>query len=87
MSRGLAAGACTAILVIAGAARAQEAPEPLAVAYEAPPGCPTAAAFFREVAARTTRARAAQPGERARVMHVIITKRDDEHAGRFWIED
>jgi len=67
MSRGLGIGACVAIVAIAGATRAQEAPEPLAVAYEAPEGCPTSEAFFREISARTTRARAAQPNERARV--------------------
>lgn len=88
MSRGLGAAACVVILVIAGAARAQpEAPEPLAIAYEAPEGCPSSSAFFREITARTTRARAALPGERARVMHVVVTKRGDEHAGRLWIED
>jgi hypothetical protein len=76
-----------ATLGIAGGARAQEAPEPLAVVYEAPDGCPTAAAFFREVSARTTRARAAQPNERARVLHVVVTRRGDEHAGRLWVED
>lgn len=88
MSRGPGAAACVAILAIAGAARAQsEAPEPLAIAYEAPEGCPSASAFFREITARTTRARAAQPGERARVMHVVVTKRGADHAGRLWIED
>lgn len=87
MSRGLAMGGCVAILTIAGAAHAQEAPEPLAVAYEAPPGCPTSDAFFREIAARTTRARAAQPNERSRVMHVVVTKSGDQHLGRLWIED
>jgi hypothetical protein len=76
-----------AIVAIAGVARAQEAPEPLAVAYEAPQGCPAPSAFFGEIAARTTRARAAQPQERARVMHVVITERDREYAGRLWIED
>ena len=40
MSRGLGIRACVAILTIAGAARAQEASEPLAVAYEAPDGLP-----------------------------------------------
>ncbi len=76
------------VLAIARAAHAQqEAPEPLAVAYEAPDGCPTSSAFFREVSARTTRARAAQPNERARVMHVVVTKRGEEHSGRLWIED
>ena len=87
MSRGLAIGACVAILTIAGAAHAQDAPEPLSVAYEAPPGCPTSDAFFREIAARTTRARAAQPDERARVMHVVVTKSGEQHVGRLWIED
>lgn len=88
MSRGPGAAACVAILVIASAARAQpEAPEPLEIAYEAPEGCPSASAFFREITARTTRARAAQPGERARVMHVVVTKRGDDHAGRLWIDD
>jgi hypothetical protein len=87
MSRGLGVVGCVTILAIAGAAHAQDAPEPLAVAYEAPEGCPAADAFFREITARTTRARAAQPNERARVMHVVVAKQGEEYAGRLWIQD
>lgn len=87
MLRGLAIGGCAAILTIAGTTHAQEAPEPLSVAYEAPAGCPTSDAFFREIAARTTRARAATPNERARVMHVVVTKSGEQHVGRLWIEE
>ena len=87
MSRGLGIGACVAILTIAGVARAQDAAEPLAVAYEAPEGCPRSEAFFQEISARTTKARAAQPNERARVMHVVVTRSGGQHEGRLWIED
>ena len=88
MSRGLNVGACLAILAIPSLAGAQqEGPEPLAVSYEAPDGCPTSDAFFREITARTTRARVAQPSDRARVMHVVVAKRGEEHVGRLWIED
>ena len=87
MSRGLAIGACVAILTIAGTTHAQEAAEPLSVAYEAPAGCPTSEAFFREIAARTTRARAAQPNERARVMHVVVIRSGEPYVGRLWIEE
>lgn len=75
------------ILAFAGVARAQDAPEPLSVVYEAPEDCPTAQAFFREVSARTTRARAAQPNERARVMHVAVSRRGEQYSGRLWIDD
>jgi len=91
MSRGPSVGACLgvlAVLAVASVAGAQqEPPEPLAVAYEAPDGCPSSDAFFREITARTTRARVARPGERARVMHVVVTRRGEEHVGRLWIED
>ena len=87
MLRGLAIGGCAAILTIAGTTHAQEAPEPLSVAYEAPAGCPASDAFFREIAARTTRARASKPNERARVMHVVVTKSGEQHVGKLWIEE
>ena len=90
MGRGAWPGFAFAVFALAGAARAQEsqeAPEPLSVAYEAPEGCPTAEAFFREVSARTTRARAPLPDERARVMHVVVTRRGERYGGRLWIDD
>ncbi|MDB4933296.1 MAG: Type secretion system hydrolase TadA/VirB11/CpaF, TadA subfamily [Labilithrix sp.] len=93
MSRGAAARACVvgvatlAVLALTGAARADDASEPLAIAYDAPADCPTSTAFFREISMRTPRARAALPNERARVMHVVVTKSGDENAGRLWIED
>src|SRR5258708_7240789 len=52
----------------------QEAIEPIGIAYDAPPGCPDSTAFFREIASRTSRARSAQSGEKARVLHVAIVK-------------
>lgn len=72
---------------VARAASAQVAPEPIAVEYEAPPDCPGRDAFFGEITARTPRARAARPGEKARVMRVTITKRGEAHAGRLVVED
>lgn len=84
------ANACAvsiALVAVAGSAHAQDAPEPFAVDYSAPDGCPSASAFFGEVTARTPRARAAAAGERARVLHVRVEKRGEAHAGRLWIEE
>lgn len=75
------------VVAVAGVAHAQTAPEPFTVDYQAPSACPSAAAFFDEVTARTPRARAAAGGEKARVLHVRVDKRGETHSGRLWIED
>ncbi|MBX3186526.1 MAG: hypothetical protein KF819_05905 [Labilithrix sp.] len=76
-----------AVALAAPRAGAQEEPEPFAVDYGAPRGCPDAAAFFGEVTARTPRARSAVGGESARVLRVRVEKRGQTHAGRLWIEE
>ncbi len=84
----LATAVVLAAIATAPHASAQEAPEPIAVDYDAPSGCPDRAAFFGEVTARTPRARAATSGdEKARVLHVRVEKRGEKHAGRLWIEE
>jgi hypothetical protein len=77
------AAACT----IGETARAQEDAEPMSIAYEAPAGCPDAGTFSRELAARRTHLRSARLGERARTLHVAVTKRGLGFAGRLWIEE
>src|SRR5882672_7665894 len=44
----------------------------LVLEYAAPPACPGADRFLDEIAARTSRARPAQPGERATTLTVVI---------------
>jgi len=75
------------VCAVGDAARAQGGAEPITVAYEAPNECPDADAFFREVAARTTHARAAKPGDRARRLHVVVARRGHVYAGKLWIEE
>jgi hypothetical protein len=43
--------------------------------------------FFREIVARTTRARAALPGDHARTLRVLVGRRGEAFAGRLWIEE
>jgi hypothetical protein len=45
---------------------------PLVLEYSAPPACPGAERFLDEIAARTSLARPAQPGERATTLTVVI---------------
>jgi hypothetical protein len=61
--------------------------EPIGIDYAAPAGCPDEDAFFREIVARTTRARSAKPGDNPRTLHVVVAKRGDFFAGRLWIEE
>lgn len=62
--------------------------EPIATAYDAPAECPSADAFFREITGRTSRARAARSGERARVIHVaLVAEALGGFIGRLLIED
>ena len=74
------------VLTLASAARAQDAPEPIKIDYEAPAGCPSRTSFAGEIFARTTKAREAG-AETARVMHVRVVKRGDAHSGRLWIDE
>ena len=56
------------------AASADEPLEPIVLRYEAEAGCPDAAEFGGEVRGRASRARLADPGERARTFTVRITR-------------
>ena len=53
-------------------ARAQDAPEPIHLDYQASPGCPDEAAFLNRVRSRTGRARFVGPAARARRFSVTI---------------
>src|SRR5260221_9767068 len=86
-SRTFAVTGFLTVCAVGDAARAQGGAEPITVAYEAPNECPDADAFFREVAARTTHARAAKPGDRARRLHVVVARRGHVYAGKLWIEE
>jgi hypothetical protein len=68
-------------------AQAQGAAEPVHVVYVAPPACPDAEAFFRDIVGRTPRARAAAPGEAGRTFHVAIARRRDRYMGELWVEE
>src|SRR5262247_3973383 len=59
-----------AILAHAGNARADAAP--LRLRYDAPPACPTAAAFLAEVRARTPLVRPARADEAATELTVVV---------------
>ncbi|MCC6214260.1 MAG: hypothetical protein IT376_05295 [Polyangiaceae bacterium] len=66
-------GTSLAIVLIGLAAQASE-PEPVEVAYDAPPGCPDRGALLREISARTARFRPAAPGELARRYRVAVSR-------------
>ena len=89
MRASFAQGAACALVVLAARdASGQDADvEPLGVDYTAPDGCPPASSFFSEITARTPRARAARSGERARVLHVKVTRRGEAHVGTLAVED
>jgi hypothetical protein len=86
-SRGAWAGGVAAAL--AGAPRAARAAdtEPIVVRVEAPSSCPEANDFFTQVKARTTRARQAEPGERARSFVVAIRRAGARFRGRLDVRD
>jgi hypothetical protein len=77
------------MLLVARSARAQTGDvEPIGIRYEAPTECPDGSAFFREIATRTARVRAAGPAETTRVLHVEIgTGGSDSFTGRLTIEE
>ena len=63
-----------AVVMSPHVAFAQTQEEPITVQYDAPAECPTRTAFWSEITARTTKARAAAAGEKARVLHVAIVQ-------------
>src|SRR5882672_10793067 len=63
-------------LGISQAANATEPVEPIRVELRSQPSCGTENQLLRAVLTRTTRARAAEPGESARTLHVEITGDD-----------
>jgi hypothetical protein len=62
-------------------------PEPIALRYRVHAACPAAAAFVREVAARTQRARIALDAEFARTFDVTISESSGRSIGRIDIRD
>jgi hypothetical protein len=76
-----AVGAVIAAVVLASGEAGAET-RPLRVEYEAHEGCPVGDAFLDEVLARTSRARAAAPGEPALEVWVRIDRRDRRSTGR-----
>jgi hypothetical protein len=85
----LLTGLSSILAASVAAAESAEPPErePLDVDYVAPEGCPGTDAFLREVLGRTERARPANAGELARVLHVRIEPGGAAFVGRLWIED
>ncbi|WP_437580004.1 hypothetical protein [Sorangium sp. So ce887] len=74
-----------AAVVLAGALAGSDARaevQHLRIAYEAHEGCPSAAAFLRELLARTSRARAAAPDDAALEVRVRITRSGGASRGR-----
>jgi hypothetical protein len=57
----------------AGATAHADDTEPVSLAYQAPPGCPTEAEFFARLRSRVPRLRPAQRGEEARVFTVAVS--------------
>lgn len=66
-------------------ARADDATEPVRIAYDAPSGCPSTSWFVAAVSARTTRARIAEPSERARTFVVVLDETARGAAGNVTI--
>ena len=76
MARSLRTATTSALAVAAaiGAVWAAEPAEPVRLSHHRGGGaCPDADAFFRSIAARTPRVRAARPGERARTVTVSLS--------------
>lgn len=70
------------ILCVAGRVRADDQ-VPLSLRYTAPPACPSAERFLGEVAARTSRYRAALPTESATILTVVIKEVKGGDRGTF----
>jgi hypothetical protein len=96
MARGSAPSihALLAVCAAAGAtiaapelASAEEAPEPIRIDFTAPPGCPDASAFERELKRRTRRAWEPAGRVSARSLTVSITSDKGLYRGRFLLED
>lgn len=75
-----------ALLLVPRVATAQDA-EPISVDYQVPGTCPSSDWFLGEVRARTPRARAANAGERARVLVVRVEGTSGGYVGRLTIDD
>jgi len=74
----------TAVVAVA---RAQDGSEAVRFRYEAPEPCPSIDAFQSAVMNRTSRARTAQPQERAREFDVVLARRDAHWQGRLTIHE
>lgn len=68
-------------------AYAEDASEPITLAYDAPTPCPDADTFFHEISARTTRVRATRANENARVLRVVVTDDGGAFVARLSVED
>jgi hypothetical protein len=75
-----------AALLLSAAAQGDD-DEPIRVTFHAPSDCPSAASFFDQVRARTTKVRSAAPGEAARAFNVTILEKAGKVHGRLTIED
>jgi hypothetical protein len=83
-----AAALAIALAAISAAATAAAADtEPIRIRFEAPPGCPSEAAFLDQVRARTAKARVAAASEKARTFAVRLTQEGRSIHGRLAIED
>jgi hypothetical protein len=76
-----------ATITAAKPASAEEAPELIHIDYTAPPGCPNASAFERELKSRTRRAWTPAGRVSARALTVSITSDKGLYRGRFLLED
>jgi hypothetical protein len=74
-------------VAMSGVAFAQGDRESIGIAYDAPAGCPAEATFLREVAGRMSRTSTGGPGERARTLHVVVSRRGPGFTGKLWIEE
>ena len=84
----LAAPLVLAALGLAGGAAAQAGQEAIHITFGAPPSCPDARAFAREVQARTARAKLAAAGEaRRRTFRVTVTQERGVSRGQLTIDD
>jgi hypothetical protein len=83
----LVASAVLAWAALVALASADEPVEPIRVRYEAPAECPDEGAFVGEVRARTSRARLAAAGERARSFEVAVARRGGRFQGRLDVRE
>lgn len=82
-----ACAAAGATAAAAAPASAEETPERIHIDYTAPPGCPNAGAFERELKRRTRRSWTPAGRVSARTLTVSITSDKGLYRGRFLLED